>query len=259
MSRGKEHDLPAPPLKNTEEANQNVSAELSLTAESAPGDSTIESAEEQSHATSDSNSVVDYSNPNRRIVYENSKTEESIVLETLTEMSEINTSTDHSVKEEERDTTAVRFNETPQIQEIDEPKETQKEEDVIEIVNFSDEDVSSIPAQWPQIKQESEKDIPISQSKPEAGGKSSDASFNFSDLSDISEPSAEKKFSVNFSDEDDNDDEIINAPVHLLEKSSVVPSAPAEDENDENSVDISELLDHFSNQIVKAPSSESMI
>jgi hypothetical protein len=256
MSRGKEHDLPAPPLKNTVEENQNVSAELSLTAESAPGGSTIESAEELSHAASDSNSVVDYSNPNRRIVYENSKTEESIVLETLTEISEINSSTDHSETSEEREATVVRFNETPQIQEIDEPKENQKEEDLIEIVNFSDEDVSSIPAQWPQIKQESENDISIAERKPETGGKSSDVSFNFSDLSDISEPSAEKKIIANFSDEDDNDDEIINAPVHLLEKSSVVSNAPAEDEN---SVDISELLDHFSNQIVKAPSNESMI
>lgn len=262
MSRGKEKELPSPPLKSNVDGNEvisNISADLASTAESAPGGSTIESADEQSRATSESNSV-DYSNPKRRIVYETSKIEESTILETVTENSETNTQTEQSSDSEEKEDVVVSFDDSPQIQEITEPSDPQKENDQIEIVNFSDEDVSSIPAQWPKIKQISEKEIDQGQIKPEVGGRSSEASFNFSDLSDISEPSAEKKpapvTSTAFSDEEDNDDQIINAPVHILEKSNVLQNAPVDDEN---SVDISELLDHFTNQIKKAPSNESMI
>jgi hypothetical protein len=256
MSRGKEKGLPSPPLKNSVEGAEDVSAELALTTESAATGSSIESADEHSRATSESNSVIDYSNQSRRIVYENTKTQESAILETVTENSET-VSTDMN---SEVGAALIGVDTIPQIQDVTEPKEAPKENDVIEIVNFSDDDVSTIPAQWPQIKQVSEKDIAPAQTKSEAGGKSSDVSFNFSDLSDISEPPAEKKLtpvlSTTFSDEEDNDEEIVNAPVHLLEKSSVVPSAP---EEDEKSVDISELLDHFSNQIKKAPSIESIV
>lgn len=258
MSRGQQKELPSPPLKNAADDNGDILYTEPIpgndTAETHSREITIESADTHSRETSISE-LIDYSNPNRRVVYETSKVEESAVLESVTEMSETNTQSQLSTEAEENET-SYNLNELPETKEDSQPNNPQKENDQIEIVNFSDEDISSIPAQWPQIKQ-SEKEIPKAETNPEINGRSSDASFNFSDLSDISEASTGKKIpetlSKNFSDEEDD---ITNAPVHILEKSNVLPYKPADDEK---SLDISELLDHFSSQVTNPPSTESML
>ena len=248
MSRGKEKQLPSPPLKASSPEKDGISntSEIASTGES-----------DRSRSSTNASETIDYSNPNRKIVYETSKIEESTILESVTELSETNSHT--SLTQESVKEVSMDRKKSEKIKEISQTVEKKNENDhQIEIVNFSDEDIDSIPAQWPKIQQDSDKNVTKKQNKPESGGRSSDVSFNLSDLSDITETSADKQvasLNKNFSDNEDNDEEIINAPVHVLEKSNVLKNIPAEDED---SIDISELLDHFSVQIKDTKSTDSI-
>ena len=247
FNKQSEKGLPSPPVKNEQQDKGDILYK--------PTDmiSEVESSEDPSRATSASE-PVDYSNPKRQVVYDTSRVEESTVLESITEVSEISSAAFLGASNESL--SEITNNDTKKAQEQTriEPlqiieEEVKNDNSQIEVVNFSDEDTNNIPAQWPVIEAQKEKEAPKQQIKQENSFISSEASFNLSELSDITETTVDPKVpssNLNFSDEEDEDESMIKASVNIIEKSNILPTVPAEDEN---SLDISELLDHFSNQI----------